>query len=305
MDLYFVSLYILLCLALASECHWLVVHCLGASVLLYTAARVLYIDRCTLTHVDLRYYIPNILLCLAFASECHVSDVSDLPTAVCFAIAGCALNYMTGAAVYCAGDIFPEDYTSGASALFSSESGMSAYMSKITMKAMRKITLRRFYQAVAVLCQLLVLVYLASALLFAAYTIMAVAQAVQVIWAVVSSTTPESISFTYIYIAGGLCLYIPAIFYFCRHLLADYIAIAVPMTCCILALAGEITIPAYSTLWAVLICGQACLLVRNCMGAIGGGAVGIRGYGDILRSTRDGAIACLALGAHIILCTCV
>ena len=104
MDLFFL-LYFLLCLALASGCHWLVVHCLGVSVLLYTAARVLYTDRFQLTHVD-RYYIPNILLCLAFARECHMLDVSDLPTALCFVIAGCALNYKTGAAVYCAGDIF-------------------------------------------------------------------------------------------------------------------------------------------------------------------------------------------------------
>ena len=101
-------------------------------------------------------------------------------------------------------------------------------MSKIIMKAMCKITLRRFYQALVGLCQLLVLVYLACALLLAAYTIMAAAEAVQAISAAASSimpesisaaasaTTPESISLTGIFV-GGLCLYIPAIYYFCRH----------------------------------------------------------------------------------------
>ena len=77
-------------------------------------------------------------------------DVSDLPTATCFAIAGCTLNYKTGAAVYCASDIL-DAYTSGAAGLFSTLSGMSAYMSTITMKAIRTISLLRVYWAMAVL----------------------------------------------------------------------------------------------------------------------------------------------------------
>ena len=44
--------------------------------------------------------------------------------------------------------------------------------------------------------------------------------------------------------------------------------VATPIVFSVLAVAGEITIPAYTRMWAILICGQSCFFVISCMGAI-------------------------------------
>ena len=108
--------------------------------------------------------------------------------------------------------------------------------------------------AVLGLCFVFVAFNMVFVILFAACTTIAVAQAVQVIWVSVSTSTPGSISVAAIF-AGGLCIWISG--KISRHLLFDYMVIATPIIFGVLALAGEITIPSYTTIWALLICGQS------------------------------------------------
>ena len=127
--------------------------------------------------------------------------------------------------------------------------------------------------AVLGLCFVFMAVYTVYAILFAACTIIVAAQAGQAMWVSVSTATTGSISLSAIF-AGGLCIWIPGIFHFCRHLLPGYIAIAAPMTVSVLVVAGEISIPPYTTLWAILIGGQSCMLVISCIGAeLSGGCI--------------------------------
>ena len=115
------------------------------------------------------------------------------------------------------------------------------------LAAMRKITCRRIYQVVAVLCFVLLCIYVAFALLFAAGTIAVAAQALFAMLVFASTATPESISLAATF-AVGLCFWIPGILYFCRPLLLLYMQMVTPIIAAVLVCAGEITMPTYMSL---------------------------------------------------------
>ena len=127
---------------------------------------------------------------------------------------------------------------------------MVAAISNVITKAMRKITCRRIYEVVAWLCFVLLCIYVAFALLFAAGTTVVAAQALSAMWVSASSATPESISLAATF-AVGLCFWIPFILYCCRHLLLLYMQVVTPIIAAVLVCAGEITMPTYMSLWSI------------------------------------------------------
>ena len=96
-------------------------------------------------------------------------------------------------------------------------------ISNMVLAAMRKITCRRIYEVVAWLCFVLLCIYVAFALLFAAGTTVVAAQALSAMWVSASTATPESISLAATFAVGLCFVWIPGILYFCRHLLLLYI----------------------------------------------------------------------------------
>ena len=74
------------------------------------------------------------------------------------------------------------------------------------------------------------------------------------------------------------------------------------MTFGVLAVAGEITIPAYTTLWAILIGGQSCMLVISRIGAIDGNVV-ILGTMTTIFTCGTSRIALLPLRLLVLLCS--
>ena len=141
-------------------------------------------------------------------------------------------------------------------------------ISNMVLAAMRKITCRRIYEVVALLCLVLLCIYVALALLFAAGTTVVAAEALSAMWVSASTATPESISLAATF-AMGLCfVWIPGILYFCRHLLLLYMQMVIPIIAAVLVCAGEITMPTYISLWSMLITYQVCSLVASGSGTI-------------------------------------
>ena len=120
---------------------------------------------------------------------------------------------------------------------------------------------------VAVLGFVLLCIYVAFAFVFAAGTIVVAAQALFAMLVSASIATPETISFAGTF-AVGLCFWIPFILCFCRHLLLLYMQVVTPMIAAVLVCAGEIAIPSYPWLWAILISMQACCYLFQATGAI-------------------------------------
>ena len=132
-------------------------------------------------------------------------------------------------------------------------------LSTVTVAALKKISLRRIYQVLAVLCITLLALYTLLAIIFLACTTVIAAQAVPAMWATASTATLGSISLATT-LVGGLCIWIPIIILCCRHLLVDYLEMEASIIVAVIVLAGEITILTYTTLWAILFCGQVCML---------------------------------------------
>ena len=105
MDLSSLLSYILLCLALASECHML-----DVSVLLYPAAmRLVHISLCTFILTIFSYLIS--FTHYIFVLTHYIVVCADLTPAMCFTICAVwALSYITGAVHYCA-DVTLSVYT--------------------------------------------------------------------------------------------------------------------------------------------------------------------------------------------------
>ena len=149
MDLSFILPYILLCLALASECHME-----DVSVLLTSAALrpMVYVF---LVAVSFCIYSRDLFLAaFLFVFSRYITLYAELPTAMCFAICAlCALNcrigsccaHIFGAAICCAGDILSAYIRMAAASLV-----VLSNMSTLMVSALKTISFKKVYQGVAV-----------------------------------------------------------------------------------------------------------------------------------------------------------
>jgi hypothetical protein len=149
MDLSFILPYILLCLALASECHME-----DVSVLLTSAALRPMVYVFLVTVLFCIYSRDLFLAAFLFVCVRYITLYAALPTAMCFAICAlCALNcrmgrccaHIFGAAICCASDILSAYIRMAAVSLV-----VLSSMSTLTVSVLKTISFKKVYQGVAV-----------------------------------------------------------------------------------------------------------------------------------------------------------